>query len=238
MRRARLRNSLIIGFLGFLLGWVLTQPFFSAWHDALSDPRPSSPPPITPTEPEAYVTYAVVWVDDWSKPQPLVDAVWLVGVPLSYASVELTGLPPEQFHGRYSLASQSLPLADIQARVRGSFGGTIAFDRADIQTLVDRLGGIYLNGQKSDGARVVDYAVAGQPGSTEDVLIRQAAVIQGVLAQAAIGSADLPLPDLLEIPKTTTDRSLLLEVVRHYYPLRLESAHFHVYARETAVAQP
>lgn len=222
MTRTRLRNSLIICTVGFLLGWVITQPIFSAWRDAI---KIAGPPPVpTLGNPGGidYQTYALVLLDDANNPHPVVQGVWLAWVPSNHSSLDIIGLSPESFQNQYSQNLKGLAPEAVRLQTRGSFVGSLVLDQAHLKDLVNRLGGIYLLGQKSDGDGVLQY-INSDPGlPTDDRLVRQGAVIQGVLAQFSISGKNLDLPILLSIPQTNVDRNILLEVVGHYYPLNME----------------
>jgi len=223
MSRTRLRNSLIITTVGFLLGWIITQPIFSAWRDAIkiAGPPPSATPYAAPGV--GYTTYSMIWIDDNNKTRPAVEAMWVIWVPSDYSRVEITNLSPEPFQEQYSRSLKGVPAELLRTQMHGVFGGTLILDRSDIRTLVDHLDGIYLLGQPVDGAGVVNY-LTGDPSVTGDeILVRQGAVMQGVLAELAIAGKNLDLPVLLSIPQTTVDRGVLLDLVHHYYPLNMET---------------
>jgi hypothetical protein len=225
MNRVRLRNSLIIALVGFLIGWVVTRPIFVAWKDA-EKIRTAGSSQTSPADTTGQNdNYVVVWIDDWNKELPSIDAVWIACMPPNYTSVTLIGLPPGPFRGAYSRGAQAFPPVILQPYLKGPLRGTVTFDRNDIRVLVDDLGGIYLDGQLVSGAQVEEY-LAKLDSDGQDVLIRQAAVIQGLLAQVATGGTDIRLADLIDIPKSSAERAALIDTVNHYYPLHLETVSF------------
>ncbi len=224
MSRTRLRNSLVIITVGFIVSWVVTQPLFSAWRDSNKIIQPPPTATLPSVQGSLFTTYALVWIDDIAKPMPVVDGVWVAWVPSDYSKVQITGLPPVRFQGQYSPVVTGIPPDSLGNDLRGVFGGSLVLDRPRLRNLVDQLGGIYLNGQKLDGPAVVNFFVQAEPNAAAtDVLIRQGAVVQALLAQMAIVGKGVELPALLAIPDTKVDRNVLLDVVRHYYPLDTEA---------------
>lgn len=223
MTRTRLRNSIVICVVGFLLGWIITQPIFSAWHDAIKIAGPPPSATLPPASGPSYQTYALVWVDNAQNPQPTVRAVWLAWVPSDYSTIEMIGLPPQAFQNQYSQSFQGLAPDSVRLQTRGSFVGSLVLDQDQLNELVDKLGGIYLMGQKLNGQAVVQFALSDSTLPPDEALVRQGAVIQSLLAQLAISGKNLDLPVLLSIPQTNVDHEVLLDLVRHYYPFHLET---------------
>lgn len=238
MTRTRLRNSLLVTTIGFLLGWVITQPIFSAWHDAI---KIAGPPPAA-TLPAApgidYQTYALVWVDSVQNPRPAVQAVWVAWVPSDYSTIQLVGLPPQPFSEQYSPSLRGLAPDSLRLNTRGTFMGTLVLDQEHLQTLIDKLGGIYILGQRLQGADVLRFAATDPNLSVDELLVRQGAVLQSLTAQLAIAGRNIDLPVLLSIPQSNVDHDLLLDVVRHYYPVRIPSVQIHAQPFTLAETQP
>jgi hypothetical protein len=238
MTRTRLRNSLVISAVGFLLGWIITQPIFSAWHDAIKIAGPPPSATLPPASGPAYQTYAMVWVDNAQNPQPTVQAVWLAWVPSDYSTIEMIGLPPRAFQNQYSQSFKGLSPDSVRLQTRGTFVGSLILDQNHLKALVDKLGGIYLMGQKLNGEAVVQYALSDPNLPPDEALVRQGAVMQSLLAQLAISGKNLDLPVLLSIPQTNVDRELLLDLVRHYYPFRLEAVQLRAQPLAIGEVQP
>ncbi len=215
-----LRGITVVGLVCFLIGWAMTWPIFSTWS---GDFEVLVSPVAKLGNLAVYETYALILVDEYNNPQPLVEAVWLAQVPSDFSTLDLVGLPSAPFRDQFSHALNGVPLLTLQPYLRGQLIGTITFDREDVKELVERTGSTHMLGQKMDGAELLNYLDRAEPDRTDDRLIRQAAVIQSVLAEMAAQESRLDLAGLMQTPsQCTVDQNKLYELVAHYYPIRTD----------------
>lgn len=221
----RPRGIIIVGAVCFLIGWAVTWPIFSTWSrdfDALVSPVAHT------ADMAAYESYALILVDGYDSPQPRVEAVWLAHVPSDYSTIELLGLPPAQFRDQFSRAVNGIPLLTLQPFLRGRLVGTITFDREDIVELVERIGGVFMLGQRMSGAEMLTYIDSAEPSRPGDLLVRQAAVVQSLLAEMAARGSQLDLARLMQTPSYCgIEQNKLYELVQHYYPVRTDMIQVH-----------
>ena len=225
MSQRRLWNRIIIGCGCFILSAVISLPFFSAWRDALAIVHPQATPTNPVSETRTYATYAVVWVDDFTKPNPLVEAVWIAWVPSDHSTIELEYLPPDSYNPQYSRDLAGVTIDSFPIQARGSFGGTVTFDHSDLGEIADLLGGIHLANLTLQASDLVAYLTINPTDQPAEILVRQAAVMQGLLAQLTLAGRRVSVRDLLVIPsRITIDEKVVSDIVSNYYPLRLEAA--------------
>jgi len=221
----RLLRMTVVGVICFLIGWAITRPIFSNWLGGFG--AFASPVPKAGSTP-AFEAYAFILVDDYGAAQPRVEAVWLTHVSSDYSTADLAGLPPTQFRDQFSRALNGVPLLTLQPYLRGRLFGTVTLDRDDVKELVERIGGAYVFGQKMDGAGLLAYMDAAEPAQVGDLLMRQAAVIQSLLAQMAAAGSQLDLAGLIQTPSyCSIEQNKLYELVLHYYPVRTDTFHVH-----------
>jgi hypothetical protein len=164
-----------------------------------------------------------VWLDDYASPTPRIEALWIANVPSDSSTIELFNVAPDTVRADYSPTSGDVSHDKIQGRTQTPFGGTLTLDRHSLRDLIDELGGIFVAGQKMDGASVIAYLTANPTESTQAVLIRQCAVMQGLLAQAAVLGKDLNLPAVLKNwSHITVDETVLLDMINQHYPFHIE----------------
>jgi len=236
-RTANLRISIAVLLTCFVLGAAISQPVFTAWRNALQTQAPGMTPSAVISV--AYETYLMLGLDEFSSQQPKVEAVWLVIVPLNYSTVELIGLHPEPFRDQYSPALGGLPLLTIQPHLRGPLAGTVIFDRDDLVELADRLGGVTLLGAYTDGPGLLNFITAADPNNPDDLLLRQSAVMQSLVAQGAISGVKIDLTALLQVPsQSSVEQGKQFDLIRHYYPLNTEAIRIHPLVDEAARASP
>lgn len=221
-RATNLRLSIAVLMICFVAGIVISKPFFASWRDSLGGKPLLETPFVSPTL--AHRTYLVLGLDDFTAQQPQVEAAWLAIVPSDYSAVELVGLPPAPLRDQYSPALGGVPLLSIQPYARGSLVGVVILDRSDLIELADRLGGVSLMGNHVDGAGLLAYVGAADPNQPDDLLIRQSAVIQSLVAQGALAGVKIDLAGLIESPSYRSfEDDELYEIIRHYYPLTTEA---------------
>lgn len=223
-----IRVSLWISFLtaGLLSGVGLAYKV----NDALRAVAATSAPPALVAEPAAqvlhpasYSTYVFVLLDSMSDPRPLVDAVWLALVPSDHSAVELLGVPPTALREQYT-PEDGLAMKFLKPYGVGPIAGTVVLDRAGLVTLIDRLDGVWLGGRTLRGAEVMDFVTSSGDGGTQEVMLRQGAVVQSMLAKMAVSGAGLDLAGILAIPmRSTVEPERVLDLIRAYYPLQLDS---------------
>jgi hypothetical protein len=217
MNRTQWRNAITIGGICFVLGLVVMR-----WFVGLFETRSASPTGIPAAQSDNYQTYALLFVDQFSSPQPQVDGVWLAWVPNDYSTAELVGVPPTQFQHEYSHDIKGVPTFSLQAYLRGPLGGTFVLDRADMLELADQIGGVQVEGVRLQGEPLLNYYLDPEL-EMDEALIRQGAVMQGLIAQVAIRGTTINYETLLGLPSlTTVSHDPLYELVRHYYPLHTD----------------
>jgi len=230
---SRLRKLLIVGAVCFILSWVIPYPLFSAWRDSLrySQPKPTA----SAKRSSIYETFSVIWLDDVSSPGPIIDGLWLAYVPTDYAEIELVGLPPAEYREQFSSILKGEPQLLLLPHLRGPLVGSVILDRNDIRELTHAIGGVYLMGQKMDGEGLLNYLASADVTQPDDVLIRQGAVIQSLLAQIAVQGMQIDLARLLDVPSLyTLEKTRLDELVNRYYPLSTEAVRVHPLVGSTA----
>ncbi len=236
-RTANLRVSIAILLTCFVLGAAISRPVFSAWRSALQTQEPGATLSVALSI--SYETYLMLGLDEFSNQQPKVEAVWLVTVPLNDSTVELIGLHPEPFRDQYSPALGGLPLLTIQPHLRGPLAGTVIFDRDDLVELADRLGGVTLLGAHTDGAGLLNFIAAADPNNPDDLLLRQSAVMQSLVAQGAISGVKVDLTALIQVPsRSNVEREKEFDLIRRYYPLNTEAVRIHPLVDDVAGASP
>lgn len=224
MSQRRLWNRIIIGGSCFILSAIISLPFFSAWRDALAIVHPQPTPTNPVSETRTYATYAVVWVDDFTKPSPLVEAVWIAWVPSDHSTIELEYLPPESYNPQYSRDPAGVAIASLPVQVKETFGGTVTLDHSDLGEIADLLGGIQLADQTLQASDLVAYLTISPTDQPAEILVRQAAVTQGLIAQLTLAGRRVSVRDLLVIPShITLEEQVVSDIVSNYYPLRLEA---------------
>lgn len=178
----------------------------------------SQPPTPTPTSPPS-TTLLLLGVDSMKNSQPQIEAVWLMTIAPNYQVIELMGLPPGPYRNMFTPGT-GLTQDVLQARAGGTILGTIVFDHSDLVELTDALGGGWLKGERVDGTGVDGYLKEADPAQTKDVLVRQAAVIQGLVAQMAIRGHTLDLGSLITAPSLITiDEGKLRDLMLHCSPI-------------------
>ena len=220
------RVSLWIGFLtaGLLSGVGLAYQVNGAMRAVPAAPAPQLPAPA-PVESVhrfvSYHTYVFIVLDSLSNTQPLVDAVWLAVVPADHSAVELLGVPPAALREHYT-HEDGLAMKFLKPYVVGPVAGTVALDRAGLVTLIDRLDGVWLGGRALRGAEVIDFATG--DGDAQEVMLRQGAVVESMLAKMAVSGAGLDLAGMLATPmRSTVEQERVLDLLDAYYPFRLDS---------------
>jgi hypothetical protein len=218
--RLRLHGIIIVGTVCFLIGWVVTRPIVSylqADIGVFASPAPQS------SGAASYESYALLLMDDYDRPQPIVEAVWLAHVPSDNSAIDLSGLPPAPFRDQFSPALNGVPLLTLQPYLRGRLVGTIVFDHQDVIELVERLGGAHVLGLQMDGEALLAYMDSPGASQAPDRLMRQAAVIQSLLAEMAALDSQLDLAGLIQTPSySSVEQNKLYELVLHYYPVRTD----------------
>lgn len=180
--------------------------------------EPTQPPPQSATS-SAPVTLVLLGVDSRQNPEPLIEAVWLVKIRSDYQVIELLGLPPAPFRNLYT-PEAGLTQDVIQPYISGKVEGAIIFDHNDLIQLTDRLGGGWLNGNRADGVSLDNFLLGADSTRPVDVLARQAAVIQGILAEMSIRSYTLNLASLSDIPNVVAiDREQFYDLMLHCSPI-------------------
>ncbi|MBM4422768.1 MAG: hypothetical protein FJ030_05180 [Chloroflexi bacterium] len=216
-----------------VVGAAATRPLFEKWHKNWRASAPTSAPPAASVI--THETFLLLGLDDFLNPQPQVEAVWLAIVPSDGSAVELVGLDPKPFAGQYSPALKSLPLMMLQPYLRGTLSGTAILDRAGLIELAERLGGGYLMGRTTNGAGLLDYIDSADPNRPDDLLVRQAAVVQSLLAQGAIVGVNFDLPALAQTPShCSINEERIMELIMRYYPLKAEFVRVRLASNMTA----
>ncbi len=225
-----IRISLWISFLtaGLLSGVGLAYKVNDALRAVAATPAPPAlvaKPAAQVLHPATYSTYVFILLDSMSVPQPLVDAVWLALVPSDHSAVELVGVPPAELREQYT-HEDGLAMKFLKPYVVGPIAGTVALDRASLVMLIDRLDGVWLGGQTLHGAEVMNFAASPGEGNEQDLMLRQGAVVESMLARMAVAGAGLDLAGMLETPmRSTVEQEYVLDLIRAYYPFQLDSFH-------------
>jgi hypothetical protein len=226
MNQHRVWNKIIVGLGCFILSTVISLPFFSAWRDALNiaHPVPTATHIVNP--PGSAVAYVLVWADDLTRPYPEVEAVWVAWVPMDNSPVELDYLPREAYDERYIPEQKSVAFESLPQTVRTAFGGSVVVDRADLCSLADLVGGVPIGNQTLTASDMVAYLTPNSTNTAEEMMIRQVAVMQGLIAQLSLRGRNLNVADVLALAKhKTIDDGVLTAVVYKYYPLQMNSVH-------------
>lgn len=216
-------NTRVINFgvwltVGVAIGLMLLWPFRS-----LVGGRTESPtPPVAQSPSLTYTTYVLLGIDSTASPTPNIEAVWLAELA-SDGSAELRGLAPASFHNQYD-SQMGLQSAAIEPYLRGTFAGTLLFDQNAMLEFVNRLGGAWLAGKQVSGAELLNFVKAADPAQPDDLLTRQAAALQGVLAQMAVAGTRVNYVSLFDSATLmAADRSLLFDSLGQYYPVKTNS---------------
>ena len=215
------RAHAIIIAVGLVFGMVVTCPFGVA---VIGGPPRTTATVTTSSPAVTYESYLLLWLDDYQQPHPVVEAVWIAQAPSNGSAIELIGLPPEPFRDQFSPALSGVPLLSIQPYLRGQLAGNLILDRSDLKELTDRLGGVYHMGQETNGEALLSYILSADPSRPDDLLIRQGAAMQSLLAQFAAQYVTLDFGNLLETPSLyTVETSKLRGLIQRYQPFTTES---------------
>lgn len=209
----------IVSFIiGIALGLGSLLPFWVSGRQPVEAPAPQT----ATARPVTYRTYLLLGVDALENVRPQVEAVWLAVLPSDHSIAEVIGLLPARFQDQYN-PETGLPLTSLQPYLRGAFAGALVFDRGDIVELTNQLGGVWLVGNQVDGEGLlgfIDSADQNQPG---EVLTRQAAAVQSVIAKMAVSGTRTNYASLFDgASLMLADRLTLFDAFSQYYPLRTD----------------
>ncbi len=199
----------------------------------LNTPRTEARPQFAESTPGATgpgktAAYVLLEVDALTNTPPNVEAVWLAVLASDQATAELIGLPPEPFNGKYS-PETGLPLTALEPYLHGTFAGALVFDHEAITEFVNRLGGVWLMGKQVSGAELLNFVDAADQKQSGDVLTRQAAALQGVLAQLAMAGTRVNYVSLFDCANLmSVDRDVLLGLLGQYYPVKTDNIRVHL----------
>ena len=207
--------SFIIG-LALSLGSLL--PF---WMSGRQRVEVSAPPAAT-AQSVTYETYLLLGVDAHENVRPQVEAVWLAVLPSDHSTVEVIGLPPARFQDQYN-PETGLPVTSLQPYLRGKLAGALVFDRGDIVELTNQLGGVWLVGSQVDGEGLLGFIDSADQNQPREVLTRQAAAVQSVIAKMAVSGTRANYVSLFDgASLMLTDRLTLFDAFGQYYPLQTD----------------
>ncbi len=207
--------SFIIG-LALSLGSVL--PFRMSGRQHAEAPARQ----LAPAPPMTYRTYLLLGVDALENARPQVEAVWLAVLPSDHSTVELIGLLPAGFQDQYD-PETGLPVTSLQPYLKGEFAGALVFDRGDVVELTKQLGGVWLVGSQVDGEGLLGFVDSADPNQPGEVLTRQAAAVQSVIAKMAVAGTHANYVSLFDSAGLMlADQLTLFDAFSQYYPLRTD----------------
>jgi hypothetical protein len=214
-KNAPLIISFIIG-LALAIGSLL--PFQSSGRQHAEAPTQ----PATTAQPVTYETYLLLGVDALENARPRIEAVWLAVLPSDHSAVEVIGLPSARFQDQYN-PETGLPVMSLQPYLRGEFAGALVFDRGDIVELTNQLGGVWLVGSQVNGEGLLGFVDSADPNQPLEVLTRQAAAVQSVIAKMAVSGTRANYVSLFDgASLVLADRLTLFDAFSRYYPLRTD----------------
>jgi hypothetical protein len=191
---------------------------------------------LTSHKPEAKPSSAVYLLlginSDNAHPERALESIWAVKFTPDYSAVELLGLAatpymksafserPDEF---IALAS-----AQMSAPPRKQF----VLDSSQFIWIVDSIGGVRLSGAVLDGAETLEYARTGQDANER--LLRQAAAVQGLVAQAAVlGNTEHVSAVLAKVRTGAFTHKEISDITHNFSPLRIDSVRVRAMTSET-----
>ena len=213
---------------GFFLGGQALATFytFSPSHDTtgalryaqvdaiVSGPRPS----------RLGVSYLLVGVHTAdSRTTPTLESVWSVTFAPNYSSVEMLGLALTSEMRAAFIESPVEFAKHVATQLPAPVLRQFRVDSAQFCWVIDTLGGIRLSGAVRDGASTLDYVRAGR--DADNRLLRQAAAVQALVAQAAVLGqlADVAAMLLKRIRPSALPNAELLPIADNFSPLQIQS---------------
>ncbi len=173
--------------------------------------------------PRLGVSYLLVGVHAAdARPAPSLEAIWSVAFAPDYSSVELLGLAPTSKMKAAFVESPVELAALVAAQLPAPVLKQFRVDSAQFSWVIDTLGGLRLSGAVRDGAGTLDYVRAGR--DADDRLLRQAAAVQALVAQAAVFGqrADIATPLLKRTRPGALSNAELLAITDNFSPLQLQ----------------
>ncbi len=153
-------------------------------HSLDTQPRPTT------------ISYLLLGIDDSSQDSPRLEAVWLATIVEDYTSVQMTGIIPNE-HLQNAFAEGYGHIETILShQTQAPIVSRIVLHYSDFAQIADLLGGLRLGGKTRNGLSVLDYVV--EPQHQDERLLRQAAVVQAMVAAAVIHSERFQIEGLLE----------------------------------------
>ncbi len=169
------------------------------------------------------VSYLLVGVHTAdTRRAPSLEAVWSVTFAPNYSSVELLGLAPTSGMKAAFAESPVEFAAVVAAQLPVPALRQFRVDSTQFGWVIDTLGGVRLSGAVRDGAGTLDYVRAGR--DADDRLLRQAAAVQALVAQAVVLGQRADVAALL-LKRTRTGalpNAELLAITDNFSPLQLQ----------------
>ena len=215
-------NRAIIVSVSFIIGAVLGIGSLQLFWQSGRQPVEAPAPQTATAQPVTYETYLLLGVDAFENARPQVEAVWLAVLPSDHSTAEVIGLPPARFQDQYD-PETGVPVTSLQPYLRGEFAGALVFDRGDIVELTNQLGGVWLVGSQVDGERLLGFIDSADQNQPREVLTRQAAAVQSVIAKMAVSGTRTNYVSLFDgASLMLTDRVTLFDAFSQYYPLQTD----------------
>ena len=158
---------------------------------------------------------------DNAHPESVLEAIWSVRFAPDYSAVELLGLAatPDMKTAFSERPNEFIALvsAHMPAPPRKQF----VLDSRQFIWIVDTLGGVRLSGSVLDGAATLEYARTGQDANER--LLRQAAAVQGLVAQAAVLGHNADVSAVLEkVRRGALSHKEISDITDNFSPLQID----------------
>ena len=159
---------------------------------------------------------------DHAHPEQVLEAIWAAKFAPDYSAVELLGLAttPYMKSAFSKRPDEFIALASAQMAVppRKQF----VLDSKQFIWIVDTIGGVRLSGAVLDGAETLEYARTGKDANER--LLRQAAAVQGLVAQAAVLGNNADVSAVFDKVRTAAfSHKEITDITDNFSPLRIDS---------------
>ena len=142
------------------------------------------------------INYLLLGVDDTDNELPKLEAIWTVTLYPNNTSLELMGISPtSELHNAFRANNFSYIERLLSINSQSPVVGSILLDHADLVSFTDFLGGVRIGGQRRNGLDVLSYVR--EPVHQDERLLRQAATVQAILAEAIVQKHQLSLNQML-----------------------------------------
>lgn len=172
---------------------------------------------------ESSAVYLLLGVNsDHAQPERVLESIWAVKFAPDYSAVELLGLATTPYLKSAFSESPDEFIALASAQMSAPPRKQFVLDSRQFIWIVDTIGGVRLSGAILDGAATLRYARTGQDGNER--LLRQAAAVQGLVAQAAVLGNNADISAVFDKVRTAAfSRKEISDITDNFSPLRIDS---------------